>query len=482
MRYLDNKEEIIRLGATELVRMIKKREISCRETVFAHLDRIAQVNEYVNAVVKVLPEQALDQADELDRKIGNGESVGALAGVPITVKENIDLAGSATTFGVVAMQAAIPTRDAPHISQLKQAGAVPIGRTNLSELGLRPHTVNPLRGETKNPWTMEMTPGGSSGGDAVAVATGMTPLGLGNDYGGSLRGPAQFNGVCTIKPTLGRVPDHMSLLPSEPGISLQFFLSQGPIARSVRDLRLALKHMSGFDDRDPRWVPAPMDKTIPHSSLRVAVVTDPGGYGVAPTIANGVQKAAEWLSDAGYAVDEVEPPQVCDAWRKWVVLTAIETRTLVLPRAKEVVSEDTVVFLRHWSELSSDYSLTAYMEALAQRNAIARKWAEFQKTCPLILGPALTETDFEPGFDIRSVDEVQRFIRASRLIMVANMLGLPAAVLPVDNSKVGSAIQIIGPRFGEGCVLDAAEIIEECAGVFTPIDPANYPLRSKAPS
>lgn len=472
MEHLESTSEIFRLGAAEIAGLVKKREISCRESVSSHLDRIARVNGRVNAVVKILAEQALEQADELDRRIDRGEPVGPLAGVPITVKENIDLAGTATTFGTTAMQAAIPGRDAPHVARLKQAGAIPIGRTNLSELGLRPHTVNPLHGETINPWTARITSGGSSGGDAAAVATGMTPLGMGNDYGGSLRAPAQFNGVCSIKPSLGRVPDHMSLMPSEPGISLQLFLSQGPIARHVRDLRAALAQMNGFDARDPRWVPVPMEGVMPDPPLRVAVVTDPAGCGVTPAIAAGVQKAAGWLSDAGYAVDEIEPPQVLDAWRKWVELTCIEIRTLVLPGARGIASADIVAFLEYWSELSSDCSLTAYMEALAQRNAIARKWAEFQETYPLILGPALTETDFEPGFDIRSADEVKRFIRASRLMMAANMLGFPAAVLPVDNTNQGTAVQIIGPRFAEGRVLDAAGIVEEHAGVITPIDPS----------
>lgn len=471
MEPLKSSSEIFRLGAAEIAGLVKKCEISCRESVSAHLDRIARVNGGVNAVVKVLSEQALEQADEMDRRIDRGEPVGPLAGVPFTVKENIDLAGSATTFGVTAMQVAIPARDAPHISRLRQAGAIPIGRTNLSELGLRPHTVNPLHGETTNPWTTKMTSGGSSGGDAAAVATGMTPLGMGNDYGGSLRAPAQFNGVCSIKPSLGRVPDHMSLMPSEPGISMQLFLSQGPIARHVRDLRAALEQMNGFDARDPRWVPVSMDWEMPDPPLKVAVVTDPAGYGVAPEIADGVQKAAGWLSDAGYAVDEIEPPQMLDAWWKWVELTCIETRTLVLPGARDIASADTLAFLQYWSELSSDCSLTAYMDVLARRNAIARKWAGFQESYPLILGPALTEIDFEPGFDIWSADEVKRFIRASRLMMAANMLGLPAAVLPVDNTNQGAAVQIIGPRFAEGRVLDAAGIVEEHAGVFTPIDP-----------
>lgn len=464
------KSDIWQMGACDIAEAVRTGGISCKRVISDHLKRIGTVNVRMNAITEALAEQALASADELDRTIERGGTVGPLAGVPITVKENIDLAGSATTFGIAQMKDARPVVDAPHISQLKKAGAIPIGRTNLSDFGLRPHTANRLRGATLNPWDSNITPGGSSGGDAVAVATGMSALGLGNDYGGSLRAPAQFCGICTLKPSLGRVPDHMSLMPAEPAISSQFFLSQGPLARHIKDLRLALENMSGFDARDPRWVPAALYGPHPGTPIRVAVTFDPGGKGVSPQIAADIKMAADWLSDAGYTVEEVEPPRVIDAWQTWIELTSIEIKYLVLPGIKAIATPEALQFLHFWTELFPDGEFVSYLSALSRRNAIAREWLQFQERYPLILGPSLTETDFGPDFDFRSQKETNRFIRASRLIMGANLLGLPAVVLPVKlTGAIPGAVQIVGPRFREDLVLDTAEIIEQRAGVFTPI-------------
>lgn len=461
--------KIWQMGACDIAESIRERRISCRKIISDHLERIAAVNGRLNAITVTLNEQALVAADEIDRRIENGDPLGPLAGVPITVKENIDLTGSATTFGIVQMKDARPVVDAPHIAQIKKAGAIPIGRTNLSDFGLRPHTANRFRGETINPRDSNTTPGGSSGGDAVSVATGMSSLGFGNDYGGSLRAPAQFCGVCTIKPSLGRVPDHMSLMPSEPAISSQLFLFQGPLARRVKDLRLALENMSGYDARDPRWVPAPLSGPCPATPIRVAVTLDPGNRGVAPQVAADIKMTADWLCDAGYEVEEIEPPAVIDAWQTWIELTSIEIKKLILPGVKEIATPEALTFLHFWTELFPDGELLSYMSALSRRNAIAREWLEFQNKYPLILGPSLTETDFSPNFDIKSQKEMSRFIQASRLIMGANTLGLPAVVLPVKLAgTLPGAVQIIGPRFREDLVLDAAEIIEQRAGVFAP--------------
>jgi len=450
------------MGACEIAVAIRERKVSCREVVSDHLARIEAVNGKLNAVTVTLNEQALAAADLIDNRIDAGQPVGPLAGVPITVKENIDLVGSATTFGLAPLKDAQPAVDAPHIAQLKRAGAIPIGRTNLSDFGLRPHTANRFRGETVNPWDGSTTPGGSSGGDAVAVATGMSALGLGNDYGGSLRGPAQFCGVCALKPSLGRVPDHMSLMPAEPAISTQLFLSQGVLARRVEDLRVALEHMSGFDARDPRWVPAPLFGSPTQTPTRVAVTFDPGGRGVGPQVAEAIKQAADRLCLAGYVVDEVEPPAVIDAWENWIELTGSEIKSLVLPGVKEIATPEALTFLNYWTELCSEGSLYSYMAALAHRNALARQWLQFQEKYPLILGPALTHTDFKPNFDIQSLEETRRFILASRLVMVANTLGLPAVVLPVTRTGgIPGSVQVIGSRFREDLVLDAAQRIEQ---------------------
>jgi len=465
-------KEIWRLGAGEIVSAIAKKEISCREAVSAHLDRIEAVNPKINAVTVMLAGEALRAADELDHNLAKGEEVGPLAGLPFTVKENIDLAGSATTFGLAALKAAIPAASAPHVAQLVKAGAIPLARTNLSELGLRPHTANPLRGATLNPWDPKRTPGGSSGGDAAAVATGMTPLGLGNDYGGSLRTPAQFCGVASIKPSLGRVPDHMSLMPSEPAISTQLFLAQGPLARKVRDLRLALKTMCGGDWRDPQWAPVPFEMPAPDKPIRVAMTLDPAGKGVDTLVVDGVRRAGQWLGQAGYAVEEVDPPLVWEAWQTWGQLTSVEIRRLTLPAIKPIASAEAVTFLENWLHCFPENGLATYMEGLAQRNRIAREWARFMQKYPLVIGPVLALPTPRVDFDIRSLDEAEPFMVASRLIMAANLLGLPAAAIPVGMAEgVPQSVQIIGGRFREDLCLDAAEAVERSAGRLTPIDP-----------
>lgn len=193
------------LSASSLAKAIREKKVSSQEVVQAHLDRMEAVNHKVNAVTVVLEKEDLRAASDADKKISTGENLGPLRGVPITVKEAIDVVGSATTFGVVDLKDSMPETDAPVVSHLKRAGAIPIGRTNLPDFGLRWHTNNDLRGATLNPWDPSRTPGGSSGGEAVAIATGMSPLGIGNDMGGSLRYPAQCCGITALRPSLGRV-------------------------------------------------------------------------------------------------------------------------------------------------------------------------------------------------------------------------------------------------------------------------------------
>ena len=215
--------ELWRKSAVELAAMIRDREVSSREVVQAHLDRVEAVNPHLNAIVRLLPDQALAEADAADQAVADGTGLGPLHGVPFTVKENIDLAGTPTTQGVPALAEAIAPVDAPQVERLRAAGAIPMGRTNLPDFGLRVHTDSALHGLTRNPWNPQRTAGGSSGGEAAALATGMSPLGLGNDLGGSLRNPAHCCGVASIKPSTGAVPaataippeDYQYLLPAD---------------------------------------------------------------------------------------------------------------------------------------------------------------------------------------------------------------------------------------------------------------------------
>lgn len=247
-------DELWRKSAHELARLIRDREVSSREVVSSHLARIEAVNPAVNAITVVLADSALRAADEADSK----PAAGPLHGVPFTIKENIDCVGSATTQGLAAMVDAMPAVDAPVVAGMKAAGAIPLARTNLPEMGLRITTDNPLRGRTLNPWGPAHTAGGSSGGEGAALATGMSPIGLGNDIGGSLRNPAYCCGITSLKPTTGRIPHASCLPPEDFYLAAQLMCVEGPMARHVEDLRLALAVLAGRDPRDPFSVEVPL--------------------------------------------------------------------------------------------------------------------------------------------------------------------------------------------------------------------------------
>jgi amidase len=230
--------ELWRMSATELAEAIRFRQISSQEVIEAHLQRIDMVNGSINAAVVVLTGQAVEAARMADRAVAAGADLGPFHGVPFTVKENIDVAGTPTTQGLKALTNAYPSRDAPIVERLKAAGAIPIGRTNLPSGAIRWHCESELWGATVNPWDRSRTPGASSAGEAAAIATGMSPLGLGNDGLGSLRHPAQCCGVSALKPTLGRI-QHASTVDGTDIATIGMQLTQvnGPLARRVADLR-----------------------------------------------------------------------------------------------------------------------------------------------------------------------------------------------------------------------------------------------------
>jgi amidase len=252
--------DLWRRSANELAALIARKDVSSREVVEAHLARIATVNPKLNAVVKVLAEEARMGADEADRKVAAKDALGPLHGVPFTIKENIDLAGAATTWGLPAFARAVVPLDAPVVERMRAAGAVPIGRTNLPDMGLRVHTHSSLHGVTRNPWNAGRTASGSSGGEAVALATGMSPVGLGNDLGGSLRNPASACGIASIRPSQGRVPDAGVIPAADRPLAVQMMQVNGPMARTVADVRLALEVISGAHPRDPWSLDPPAER------------------------------------------------------------------------------------------------------------------------------------------------------------------------------------------------------------------------------
>lgn len=459
-------------GAADLARAIQNRDVSSVDVVDAHLDRIEEVNPKINAMTAVLADEARQLARAADQALSNGDPTGPLHGVPFTVKDSIDLAGTPTTFGSKAYADFYPEQDAPIVAHLKVAGAIPLGATNMSEFGIRWFSGNELYGDTINPWDSALTAGGSSGGEGAALATGMTPLGIGADMGGSLRHPAQCNGIATIRPSLGRI----SRITTETFGDEELFYPQigqvnGPMARHVRDLRLALRVMERPDPGDPLKVDGEnLGRPVQHP-VKIALIIDPMGDGTDPRVEQGVRQGAAILVDAGYIVEEVETPSIAAAQSIVDRILDIEIKSF-LPDILPKVSADTRYYLEIGVVGETEPELSTYMNAIAERHAIARQWSRFMAEYPLILGPVSTMAPFKVGYDLTGTNAVRRLIRSFGLAELCNLLGLPGVAVPVQMANdLPRVAQIIGWRFSDDLCLDAAEVIEQAVGTFTPIGP-----------
>jgi amidase len=463
--------DLWRMSALELADAISSRHISSQEVIEAHLRRIEAVNPSVNAVTVVLSEQALAAAKAADRAVAAGDDLPRFHGVPFTVKGNIDVAGTPTTHGLKALAGAYPALDAPVVERLKAAGAIPIGRTNLPNSAIRWHTDSELWGATVNPWDRSRTPGASSGGEAVALATGMSPLGLGNDTLGSLRWPAQCCGISVLKPTFGRIPNATTAGQEDAPIGVQLAAVQGPMARRVADLRAALEVIAGPTWRDPWSVPAPLRGPEPAKPVRVALVVDPGGHGTAKQVQEGVRKAARALEDAGYAVDEVEPPSIDVAAKNLLDMLNTPDMRAGWQMMSHIWPADTNRFLSAFYEVAGDPDPVTAMQCFMTRHSLLRAWGEFQEKHPLIVAPIYTNIPFEAGTDLDE-GRVAETISGMRMAMAINALGLPAVALPVGiEDGLPQSVQVIGPRYREDLCLDAATTMEDRLGIITPIDP-----------
>lgn len=459
------------LGAAALAEGIRSRQFTSAEVVDAHLRRIEGVNPIVNAMTVVLADEARRAARDADKAVAAGGPLGALHGVPFTVKENIDLAGTATTIGLRALAGAVAGCDAPVVERMRGAGAIPLGHTNCPTLTLRWHTDSELWGPTRNPWDPARTPGASSGGEAAAIATGMSPLGLGNDGLGSLRWPAQCCGIVALKPSLGRIPHASALPPTDIPIGGQLTSVEGPMARHVADLRLALEVLSGPTWRDPWSAAAPLRGPAPARPIRVAVVVDPCREGVASQVRDGVLRAAGVLADAGYDVAEAEPPGIGDAARCLLEMLSTPDVRATFAAMAPLMPPASARFSAAFFEAAGDPDAERTLRAFVTRASLSRDWAEFQDAWPLILAPIGTEPPFLAGTDLEE-GRVAETIRQMRMAMAVNALGLPAVAVPAGiGDGLPQVVQLIAGRSREDLCLDAAEAVERAVGVLTPIDP-----------
>jgi amidase len=437
---------------TDIVAAITGRKVSPVEVAQNCLDRIEQLNPSLNAVVTVAPD-VMDRALAAEGALLRGDWFGPLHGVPITIKDTIETAGLRTTSGSTIRADFVPSVDAPAVARLRAAGAIVLGKTNPAEMAMDYNADNPVFGRTNHPHDPRLTPGGSSGGEAVAIATGMSPGGLGSDLAGSVRIPAHFCGIAGLKPTTGRVPGELQFPPSSGPYSLGAVI--GPLARSVGDLRLLFRVLSG--DRGSE---------IQSKGIRVAWYGDDGVVPVTEETSHTVAAAARALADAGLVAEECRPPHVERGNELWLKLfsraSVVQLRKWYAGREQEGGS------FVSWRLSTADQTpaptLDEYIASWMERDRMREELLRWMETTPIIVAPVGSTPAYEHDtLKVTVRGETFGTFRAFSYAQTFNVFDLPVVTVPAGRSLEGLPIgvQIVGRPNAEEMVLAVAEIVEE---------------------
>jgi amidase len=452
-------QDLWRLSAVDLAHLISSKKVSAREAAMAALARLDAVNPLINAVVDHRPDDVLAQAATIDAAIARNEDPGALAGVPVTVKVNIDQQGFATTNGLKLQRDLIARSNSPVVDNLRKAGAVILGRTNCPAFSYRWFTTNLIHGDTKNPRDPAITPGGSSGGAGAAVAAGIGPIAHGTDIAGSIRYPAYACGVHGLRPTIGRIAAFNASSP-ERSIGPQISAVSGPLARSVGDLRIALAAMSGKDVRDPWWVPAPLEG--PAMPKRAALCLHPDGLETVAEVKAAVADAGKRLERAGWVVEAIETtPPLREAAELQTRLWLGDGYEAQLDAAEREGDPGALACLRGNKARVFPFDAAAFSKALTRRATLTREWLQFFEAYPVLLMPVSSELPFPDGLDRRDDASFARVWRAQLPQIAIPFMGLPA--LTVSTGLVGRVpvgVQVVSGRYREDLCLLAGEAIE----------------------
>ena len=449
-------QELCWMSAIELAEAIREKQVSTLEVVESILERIEAINPKINAYVTLTADSALADARKADDAVMKGEKLGALHGVPVSIKDLVFTKGVRTTMGSKLLRDFVPDEDAVLVARLKEAGAIILGKTNTPEFGLKMLTDNLIFGITRNPWNLDRSPGGSSGGAAAAVATGLGPLAAGNDGGGSIRIPSSCCGVFGIKPQLGRVPRYPIFHGAE------ILTHEGPIARTVRDAALMLDIMAG-----PHWgdvyslPPSPVSFLASIEGgvrgLRIAWSPDLGYARVDPEVRAICELAAQAFSELGAEVEEAHPeldnPESHHA--TFFVVDHVASFDSFGP--VEEIAPDLDPLTATMLYVGRDIKATDYARAMFSRQELAVKMGKFLQTYDLLLTPTLAAPP--PPADFA---DPAGFLQWLPFILVFSLTGQPAASVPAgwtdDGLPVG--LQIVGRRFEEATVLRAAAAFE----------------------
>lgn len=457
------------LSASQLARWIREKQCSPVEVIEAHLQRIEQINPQLNAFASVEAERARAEAKLAEEALIAGETSQPLLGVPITIKSCIDVQGFRCEAGSRLRSGYVAAQDATLVSRLKAAGAIILGNTTTPESLVAYHTENELQGRTSNPWNLTRTAGGSSGGEAAAIACGMSAGGIGSDGGGSVRVPAHFCGICGLKPTPGRIPASGHYPPCGGPFSLIGVV--GPMARTVEDLQLLLKVTSGYDAGDPVSAPLAPDASYPDASykdtprrLRIGFYDDDGYCAATREIRQAVRTAAKTLSENGFAVEPFRPEGLERARQLWSTIFVEAIAMVLAPMVKGRESEinnNTKEFLDFAAQqppLTGERLLTTLLERDALRSQLLSQMEEF----PILLAPVSSIPAFrheDAGWGPAHAADYSQTMSYSQHY---NLLGNPAASVPVAWTREGLpiGIQVVGRPYKEDEVLAVAKILD----------------------
>jgi amidase len=448
--------EIVFSSTTELADAIRARQVSAVDVLAAHLAQIDRYNPALNAVITLDDEQARTRADEADAALARGEVWGPLHGVPFTLKDAHATAGVRTTTGFPPLDH-VPREDGAVAAHLKAAGGILIGKTNVATMLADYQTANPIFGRTNNPWDIERTPGGSSGGAAAALASGMTPFDVGTDLSGSIRIPAHFSGVFGLKPTENRVSS-VGLIPGLPPTrSVRIMSCIGPMARTAEDLELLYAILAGPDGRDTEVQPVPVEVVpgLTLKDLRIAFAPTFTGIPVAAEVREAIEELAARLDPLCAAVEEAALPPL-DFGQD-------------LASAGELIGMMTGVFQP--GETEQPITLARYLEALHRRDQSIIAWERFFQSWDALLCPPSMVTAFphcEPGSPLDVDGQPVTYWMVSAHSTLFNYTGHPALVLPykLDRNGLPLGIQLVGKRWGESRLLAIAEALTEVTGGF----------------
>lgn len=460
--------------ASELATAIVDRKISSMEATRSALERLDEVNPKLNAVVDALHEPAVDAARAADVALARGEILGPLHGVPVTVKINTDYKGRATTNGVKAFADLIPPEDGSVVRNLRNSGAVIIGRTNTPCFSMRWFTENDLHGRTLNPHDAGLTAGGSSGGAGSSVSAGIGAMAHGNDIGGSVRYPAYCCGVYGLRPTSGLLPAFNPTQMAERMIASQMMAVQGPLARSAEDIRLAMMALAGSDPRDIWQVPMiQIPPTGEPAPCKVAILADTDECDVDPEVTEAIRQAGAILQDAGYIVEEVAIPSLSEAADLWRLVAVNEMRS-GLGIAIEKYGDDGIKYAyRAISQGVPELDRTEFLKALAQRSTLLRQWQILFETHPIVLTAVSWKKPYPVGHDMENADFFDSYYKEVGPTCSVPILGLPAMTVPVVRDKgMPLGVHLLAARFGDAALLSAAGAIERANGRISPVNPA----------